>query len=173
MNEVIGRIVSWDEASQDGVVEGDDGVHYPFSLKEWADNESPEVDGGVLVICQNGRDAAQVEYLGIEHIPFLKITTVSEQGEFRTFSHSRFLGGPWRMRSDAVVWMAVAKGLHKQNSHKAIGDIGALLNGEHHLISLRGSVVKYSYGIAIELYVKWVLVEAAYHLERIIDFHNL
>ena len=160
MREVKGRILSWDGASQQGVIEGDDGARYPFSSREWTEEGEPEAHGGVLVICENGRDASHVEYLGIEHIPFMKITTFSEQGEEQTISHTRFVGGPWRVRSDALVWMAVARGLHTQNSHIDIEDIGDLLRKEHPPISLRGSVVKYCYGIAIELYVKWILIEA-------------
>ena len=160
MKEVIGKILSWDGASKEGVIEDSNGARYPFTSKEWTEEEPPEVHDGVLVICQNGRDASHVEYLGIEHIPFMKITTYSEQGELRTRDHSRFIGGPWRIRSDALVWMAVAKGLHEQSSHLAIGDLSELLRGEHHLISLRGSVIKYCYGISIELYLKWILIEA-------------
>ena len=64
------------------------------------------------------------------------------------------------MRSDALVWMEAAKGLHGQNSHSEIRDISGLLIGEHPLISLHGSVIKYCYGISIEMYLKWILVEA-------------
>ena len=160
MREVKGRIVSWDGASQQEVIEGDDGARYPFSSREWTEEEEPEVHGGVLVICENGRDASHVEYLGIEHIPFMKTTTYSEQGKAQTVSRTRLVGGPWRVRSDALVWMTVAKGLHTQNSHIAIEDISDLLKKEHPPISLHGSVVKYCYGIAIELYVKWILIEA-------------
>ena len=142
------------------MIEGSDGTLYPFTEREWTEEEQPEVDGLVLVICPNGRDASQVEYRGIEHMPFLKITTHSEAGETQTMSHTRFIGGPWRMRSDALAWMEVAKGLHRQFSHIDIEDISELLRGEHLLISLRGSVIKYCYGIAIELYLKWILTEA-------------
>lgn len=160
MKETMGRIVSWDEVSQKGLIKGDSGDRYPFGSKEWIDEEKPEVGGEVLVICQNGRDASHVEYIGIEHIPTLKITTHSEQGAIKTFSYSRFIGGPRRMRSDALVWMAVSRGLHAQNAHVEISDIRDLAIGEHPLISLRGSVIKYCYGFAFELYIKWILVEA-------------
>ena len=160
MKEVTGRIQSWDEASQQGMIKGSDEVLYPFTLQEWTEEQLPEVEGGVLVICQNGRDASQVEYLGIEHIPFMKITTHSEQGEVQTLSHTRLIGGPWRIRSDALVWMEVAKGLHKQNSHQPIENISELLRGEHFPISLRGSVIKYCYGFSFELYFKWILIES-------------
>ena len=160
MKEIIGQIKSWDEAKKQGVIDGDDGKSYSFTSKEWKEQGQPELHGGVLVICQNGRDASQVEYLGIEHLPFMKITTYGEDGKERTIGHSRLIGGPWRMRSDALVWMQVAHGLHKQNSHQPIEDISELLRGEHPTISLRGSVIKYCYGIAIELYFKWILTEA-------------
>lgn len=160
MKEITGQIKSWDEVEQQGVIEGGDGESYSFTSKEWTEQGPPEVHGDVLVICQNGRDASQVEYLAIEHIPFMKITTYTEDGEEQTISHSRLSGGPWRVRSDALVWMQVAKGLHQQNSHLAIEDISELLRGEHPIISLRGSVIKYCYGISIELYLKWILIEA-------------
>ena len=145
MKETTGQIISWDEVSRKGMIEGSDGTLYPFTEREWTEEEQPEVDGLVLVICPNGRDASQVEYRGIEHMPFLKITTHSEAGETQTMSHTRFIGGPWRMRSDALAWMEVAKGLHRQFSHIDIEDISELLRGEHLLISLRGSVIKYCY----------------------------
>ena len=160
MRELTGTILSWDEVSHQGMVNGSDGSLYPFTAKEWAEKEQPEVHGGVLVICHNGRDASLVEYLGIEHMPFMKITTHSERGEVQTISHTRLIGGPWRMRSDALAWMEVAKGLHGQMSHLDIEDISALLRGEHLPMSLRGSVIKYCYGISIELYLKWIFTEA-------------
>ena len=160
MKEITGQIKSWDEAGKRGVIEGNDGKSYSFTSKEWKEQGQPEIHGGVLVICQNGRDASQVEYLGIEHIPFMKVTTFAGDGKERTTSHSRLIGGPWRMRSDALVWMQVAHGLHTQNSHQPIDDLSELLRGEHPIISLRGSVIKYCYGIAIELYLKWILTEA-------------
>lgn len=160
MKEFTGKIQSWDEVAQQGMIEGEDGSVYPFTAKEWKDQDQPEIHGGVLVICRNGRDASEVEYLGIEHMPFLKITTHSQDGQVQTFSRTRLVGGPWRMRSDALAWMEVAKVIHSQVSHFEIEDISALLVGEHLPISLRGSVIKYCYGISIELYLKWILTEA-------------
>jgi hypothetical protein len=160
MKEEHGRITSWDAVAQRGTIEDSNGTRYTFSSREWKDDEPPEVDGHVLVICENGRDASQMEYLGIEHLGFLKITTRSADGEVETVSHSRFLGGPWRVRSDALMWMAVAKGLHLQNKQFDIEDLSDLLKGEHPAISLRGSVIKYCYGLAIELYLKWIMIEA-------------
>ena len=92
--------------------------------------------------------------------PFLKIAISSDQGEVQTISHTRLIGGPWRVRSDALVWMEVARGLYKQNSHVDIEQIRDLLRGVHPLISVHGSVIKYCYGISIELYLKWILIEA-------------
>ena len=160
MKEVTGRILSWDDGSSLGTIEGDDGAFFQFTSKEWMDEQPPEVGGGVLVICENGRTPSEVEYLGIEHIPFLKIASYSAGGEVRTLSHTRFLGGPRRMLSDALVWMEVAKGLHSVNAPTEIADISSLLIGEHPLISLHGSVIKYCYGFSIEMYLKWILVEA-------------
>ena len=38
MKEVTGRILSWDGVSQQGMIEGSDGAHYPFDLppKNWS-----------------------------------------------------------------------------------------------------------------------------------------
>lgn len=160
MKEVIGQIKSWDEAALRGEIEGEDGEAYSFTTQEWTEEEQPQVHGQVLVICQNGRDASQVEYLSIEHMPRLKIMSYPEEGDVRILSHTRFIGGPWRVRSDALVWIAVAKGLHKQNAHFDIKDISGLLKEVDPLISLRGSVIKYGYGLSIELYLKWILIEA-------------
>ena len=160
MKETTGQIMTWDETECRGVIEGADGKTYPFTSKEWVGQGQPEIHGGVLVICENGRDASQVEYLGIEHIQFMKVTTFTDGGKEKTISHSRFIGGPWRVRSDALVWMQVGHGLHNQNSHLAIDNLSELLMGEHPAISLRGSVIKYCYGISIELYFKWILMEA-------------
>ena len=90
----------------------------------------PDVDGGVLIICQNAEMRHRWNYLGIEHIPFMRTTTHSEHGEIQTVSRTRLVDGPWRVRSDALAWMAVARGLHEQNSHMAIKDIGDLLRAE-------------------------------------------
>ena len=160
MKEVTGQVKSWDGVSQRGMIEGDDGESYSFTAQQWKDVEEPEVDGGVLVICENGRDASHIEYLLIEHMPQMKVMVTSDERGTETISHSRFLGGPWRVRSDALEWMGVAKGIHEQISHLNIENIGELLRGEHQLISLRGSVIKYCYGFSIELYLKWILIEA-------------
>ena len=160
MKEVTGQIKSWDESSQQGTIQGDDGKIYDFTEKEWTEQTPPSIHGGVRVICQNGRDASQVEYLLIEHFGSAKVTVFPEEGEPRTLSHTRFLGGPRRVHSDALAWMEVAKGLHKQFSSHEISDIRALLSGDHLAISLRGSVIKYCYGLSIELYLKWILIEA-------------
>ena len=57
MREVTGQILSWDGVSQQGVIVGSDKAYYTFTSKEWTEDQLPEVDGGVLVICENGRDA--------------------------------------------------------------------------------------------------------------------
>ena len=160
MKEVEGRIESWNKDSQKGIIAGDDGNSYPFTLQEWKDDDPPSIDGSVLVICENGRDASQIEYIGIEHMPFLKVSVFREGGRQEVLSYTRLSGGPWRMRSDALIWMEVARGLHRQNPHSDITDLSELLRGEHPLISLHGSVIKYCYGLAIELYFKWILIEA-------------
>ena len=73
---------------------------------------------------------------------------------------NRFMGGPRRMRSDALAWVMAARYLHTKTSPHEIGDISSLLLTEHPLISLRGSIIKYCYGFSIELYLKWILTEA-------------
>ena len=50
MKEVVGRIVNWDTALRQGLVRGDDETLYPFTSKEWMEEQPPEVDGGVLVL---------------------------------------------------------------------------------------------------------------------------
>ena len=160
MKEVKGRIVRWDAGSRQGVIKGTDDTLYPFTLNEWEDVQQPEVDGAVLAICEDGRNVSRAEYIGIEHVPVVKVSIIPKGGERQTVIHQRLVGGPWRVRSDALAWMAVAKELHEQNAHLAISDLSALLQGEHPLISLRGSVIKYCYGLAIELYLKWILIEA-------------
>lgn len=150
-----------DDSSQQGTIRGDDGNTYDFTVKQWASDLPPEVDGSVRAICQNGRDISKLEFIPIEHLPKLEITIFSPDGELKSLTRTKFLGGPWRLRSDALAWMAVAKNLHTQTSHTEIRNISSLLLGVNPLISLRGSVVKYCYGIAIELYMKWILIEAA------------
>ena len=160
MKETTGLIKAWDPETGQGMIQGDDENTYPFTKKEWAEKDhEPEIDEGVLVICQNGRDASKVEYLNIEHMPQLTMTIHPPDGK-PTSTHSRFIGGPWRMRSDSLAWMLTAKGLHSQISQHQIKDISELLRGEHIPISIRGSVIKYCYGFSIELYLKWILNEA-------------
>ena len=160
MKETTGQIINWDETSGQGTIQGDDGKIYSFTKKEWTEDKQPEIHGGVLVICQNGRDASKVEYLPIEHIPKMKIDVYSPDGELLSTEQRRFIGGPWRIRSDALAWMMTARELHSQLSQRQIKDINILLLREHLLISLRGSVIKYCYGLSIELYLKWILIEA-------------
>ena len=160
MKEITGQIKTWDEASEQGTIRGDDRKTYRFTKKEWVEKEQPEIHGGVLVICQNGRDASKVEYLLIEHIPRMKLTVRSQEGELLLTEQNRFIGGPRRMRSDALAWMMAARELHSQVAHHQITNINSLLLTEHLLISLRGSVIKYCYGFSIELYLKWILTEA-------------
>ena len=160
MKETTGQIINWDETSGQGTIQGDDGKNYSFTKKEWTEDKQPEIHGGVLIICQNGRDASKVEYLPIEHIPKMKIDINSPDGELLSTEQRRFIGGPWRIRSDALAWMMTARGIHSQLSQLQIKDISILLLREHPLISLRGSVIKYCYGLSIELYLKWILIEA-------------
>ena len=160
MKETTGQIKSWDETSGQGTIQGDDGETYSFTKKEWTENRQPEIHGGVLVICQNGRDASKVEYLLIEHMPKMKIEVISHEGKLLLTEQRRFIGGPWRIRSDALAWMMAARELHSKISQHQIENISSLLLREHPLISLRGSVIKYCFGLSIELYLKWILIDA-------------
>ena len=157
MKETTGVIKAWDGTK--GTVKGDDEESYTFTTKEWGDNNDPEVGGSVRVISQNGRDAWRVEYIRLEGLS-MRMTGYSSDGEVMFSCKKRIAGGPRRMYSDARAWMETAKALHKHVAPYPIDDIGSLLVGEHPLISYRGSVIKYCYGFAIELYLKWILTEA-------------
>ena len=159
MQETTGTVVSWDEDAG-GEIRGDDDEVYRFTKKEWAEDYAPQVGGAVRVICQNGRDATTVETILIEHMPRIKMTARFPDGNEAYTVQSRFIGGPRRMRSDALAWMHTAKWLHGQFGKQEIDNIGSLLLESHPLISFRGSVIKYCYGFAIELYLKWILTEA-------------
>ena len=89
----------------------------------------------------------------------MEINVYSPQGDLISSEKKRFIR-LWRLRSDALAWMMAAKSIHAQASQNPIDDISGLLLKEHLPISLRGSVVKYCYGMAIELYMKWLLTEA-------------
>ena len=53
-----------------------------------------------------------------------------------------------------------ARVIHHQSVQLPMIDLIQLLAGTHTAISLRGSVVKYCYGLSLELYFKWILTEA-------------
>ena len=160
MKEIHGGIISWDKSLRVGEIQGRDGKIYSFTKKEWNDDNQPEINGRVLVICQNGRDASKVEYLPMEPHSKVKIVTYSQNGEMLSTEQQRFLGGPWRMLSDSLAWMMAAKILHSQIFKHQIKDSSSLLGGVDILFSLRGSVIKYCFGFSIELYLKWILVGA-------------
>ncbi len=160
MKELTGQIKMWNEASGQGEIQGDDGKTYCFTKKEWVDKYKPQIDGQVRVICQDGRNASKIEYLPIESLPWMTVKIYSPDGQLMSTERRRFIGGPWRVRSDALAWMGAARVLHSQSSHHQISDISSLLVGEHPLISIRGSVIKYCYGLSLELYLKWILIEA-------------
>lgn len=165
MKELIGVVRAWDPTSLHGEIEGGDGATYPFSSIEWTEANAPEIGGSVRVICQNGRDASQVEYVLMEHMPRMQTTIYSDDGSVISSQLSRFIDGSRRMHSDALAWMVAAHTMHVQTSGFPIPDISHLLIDDHLPISVRGSVVKYCYGMAFELYFKWILTEAgiSYH----------
>ena len=157
MHKTTGLLQSWDPTRREGLVKGDDGKTYTFTRKEWVDSIDPEVDGAVIVLCENGRDVSRIEHTRFEHIT-LSINMSTPSGvETRQIIT---VGGPHRMHSDSLAWMSVAKGLHDQLSHHEITDISALLQSDHELISYKGSVVKYCFSLAIELYFKWIYILA-------------
>ena len=80
MKEITGQIKNWDEASQRGKIEGDDGMSYSFTSEEWMEDEQPEFHGEVLVISQNGREASQVKHLRI-----MRVSDVRIPGKFKRF----------------------------------------------------------------------------------------
>lgn len=166
MRELTGYILLWDEVTEQGKIQGDDGKTYCFTKKEWVDKHAPQTDGQVRVMCQDGRNASQIEYLPIEGWPWMTVKTFSPDGSWTTEERRRFLGGPWRLRSDALAWMRTARVLHSQFSHHQIGDLSSLLLGVDLPISIRCSVIKYSFGFAIELYLKWILQEAKRQFRR-------
>ena len=166
MKEINGRIISWDKSSERGEIQGHDGELYSFTNKEWIDDKQPEIDGGVLVICQNGRDPSKIEYLPLEPHSTVRIDIDWQNGEMLSSEQQRFLGGPWRMLSDSLAWMKAAKILHSQISKHQINDNSGLLGGVDIPFSLRGSVIKYCFGFSIELYLKWILVEAKIKFRR-------
>ena len=160
MKEIHGSIISWDKSLGRGEIQGYDGNIYSFTKKEWNDDNQPEINGRVLVICQNGRDASKVEYLPMEPHSKLEMILHSENGELLSHTKTRFVGGPRRMLSDSIAWMIAAKELHTATSKHQLKNISSLLLKENPLIGLRCSVIKYCYGFSIELYLKWILVEA-------------
>lgn len=160
MKELTGIIRAWDPKSGRGEIRGDNGASYAFSDQQWTEVDAPEIEDSVRFICQDGRNVSKVEYVLIEHIPRLTITTHSPDGNTISSEQRRFIGGPWRMRSDALAWMITSRTMHVQTSSVPIQDISNLLIGDHLPISVRGSVVKYCYGMAFELYLKWILTEA-------------
>ena len=157
MKETTGVIKAWD--GKQGTVQGDDFESYAFTTKEWCNNDAPVVGDNVRVISQNGRDASRVEYIRLEHMS-MRFAVHSNDGELMISEKTRLIGGPRRMHSDARAWMETAKALHQHVARHPIDDIGSLLVEDHPLISFRGSVIKYCYGLAVELYLKWILEEA-------------
>lgn len=160
MKEKKGQITTWDEESGQGKIQGDDGETYCFTQKEWVDEHDPQIGGQVRVICQDGRNASQIEYRAIASLPWMTVKISSADGGWTTKERRRLIGGPWRLRSDALAWMRTARVLHSQFAHHQIRDLSSLLLGVDLPTSISCSVIKYSFGFAIELYLKWILQEA-------------
>ena len=160
MKEFLGKIRTWEESTGEGEIQVDDEKTFRFTKREWVEESQPEIHAPVRVISQDGRNASKVEYLAFEGWKWMTETIYSKEGRQPSVEHRRFIGGPWRMRSDALAWMAAARILHSQVSHLEIEDLSSLLIGVHHPISLRGSVIKYCFGLSIELYLKWILTDA-------------
>lgn len=157
MKKTTGLLQSWNSSDRRGVVNGDDGEVYTFTDKEWLDSIEPEVGGAVILICENGRDVSKIEHTRIEHITLSVSRSGSDGVETRQIIT---VGGPHRMHSDSMAWMSVAKGLHDQLAGHDITDISALLQRDHELISYKGSIIKYCFSLAVELYFKWLYILA-------------
>ena len=160
MKEFLGKIKTWEESTGEGEIQIDDEKTVRFTKRQWVEESQPEIHAPVRIISQDARNASKVEYLAFEGWKWMTETINSKEGRQLSVEHRRCIGGPWRMRSDALAWMAVARTLHSQVSHLEIKDLSSLLIGVHPLISLRGSVIKYCYGLSIELYLKWILKDA-------------
>ncbi len=148
------------------ILADDDKKCYPFTIKEWQDDrEGPGVGGRVCSILRDGRNVKSVEYENMEMPSRMTITMTAADGTVAR-DVSRLAGGPWRMYSDARAWMDAATLLHERFSACSIDDLTGLLRrpgqvgGVRHVISDRGVVIKYCYGFAVELYLKWILTEA-------------
>ena len=160
MKKISGIISAWDNDARTGTVRGDDGKSYPFTIAVWRDTEAPATGNSVQGTCANGRDISELEYVPIEHMPMLRMQVRSQDGVVIADETKRFIGGPWRMLSDSYAWLMAAEVIHHQSVQLPMTDLIRLLKGTHTAISIRGSVVKYCYGMAIELYFKWILTEA-------------
>ena len=144
----MGIIREWSAKTQQGTIEKSDektfedsGVYYPFSTKEWDDDDwEPEVDGCVHFLLRDGRKISHLWYQNMEP--------------------PKYVRGPGRMYLDARAWMDTAAGLHGQFKDDMSSNLRDMF-GEtcFHIISFRGSVIKYCYGLAVELYLKWLLTE--------------
>lgn len=173
MKELAGIITHWDNNARTGTVKGDDGSLYPFTLAVWRDTEAPEAGSSVQGICSNGRDISELEYVPIEHMPMLRMQVRSKDGLVISDETSRFIGGPWRMLSDSHAWLAASVAMHHHSMRLPMTDLTQLLIGTHSAISIRGSVVKYCFGMALELYFKWILTEAKIKFPERHELSNL
>ena len=179
MQQKTGIIDQWD-GKRGTFIADDDGKSYPFTINEWDDDrEDPGVGGRVCFILPDGRKVKRAEYENMEMPSRMTITMTSADG-IVTRNVSRLAGGPWRMYSDARAWMDAAKLLHERFSSCPIVDLTGLLQrprqigGVRHVISDRGVVIKYCYGLSLELYLKWILTEAGRSFKtRSKDGHDL
>ena len=72
--------------------------------------------------------------------------------------------GHGRMYYDARAWLETSKVVHSAKSEENLEDLTGMLHlypethKTPHVISYRGSIVKYCYALSIEIYFKWILV---------------
>ena len=142
-----GVIREWDKITKRGRLEeypkkaNSAGIFRVFTEKNWEDEYGPEVDGHVhFVLDDNGR--------------LSRVCLIN-------FEPWKSVRGPGRMYLDARAWLDTAKQIHQESAQSPMPEDLRSVFGqmERHVISFRGSLVKYCYGLAIELYLKWLLSE--------------
>ena len=142
-----GIILEWHEITRKGRLEeytnkgNNTGILHVFTEKQWEDEYDPEVEGHVhFVLDEKGRVS--------------RICLIN-------FEPWKFVRGPGRMYVDARAWLDAAQRIHQESMQSPMPDDLRSMFGQMqpHVISFRGSLVKYCYGLAIELYVKWLLTE--------------
>ena len=147
MKILRGIIRKWDKCRNRGELEEWDnqcqntGILRSFAMKDWEDEYDPEVEGSVFFSLDGAGNVAHVWLANMEP--------------------PKFVRGPGRMYLDARAWLHAAKRFHDESLEVAMPDDLRSMFGEMeaHIICYRGSLIKYCYALAIELYLKWLLTE--------------